>query len=230
LLPWQEQVVASFAPNDVVVILSFNSSNVALSKRTSLLKGETVVVDISWGPPQNSLADVGVHLPSAGLLSGSTSFGLGADVRCCDASAELALKLCCNAITTVAHVMAFTWHRNFWWHRGAVYQNRMINVSVTNNKLLFRAIKIVEDIARVSTDAAKVSAWPESVLKGQKAIVQVVTGSTGDVSTVDDALADADAFVGIASTKRLVVPLSILVATGFTVERARWATSCPFSL
>lgn len=58
--------------------------------------------------------------------------------------AELALKLVINALTTGAHVLA-----------GKVFQNRMIDLRISNNKLYYRAIGIIQDLMSVDPEQAK---------------------------------------------------------------------------
>jgi len=104
---------------------------------------------------------------------------------------ELALKLCLNAVTTLAHVQ-----------RGCVYGNRMINVGVTNAKLLVRAVGIIADVAAV----------PRSV--ASTALLRCILGN--DQEVVQDAHGEHDAeavpgMVAVASQKRSLVPLSILM-------------------
>ncbi|MHC4444484.1 MAG: hypothetical protein ACYTF1_05565 [Planctomycetota bacterium] len=57
---------------------------------------------------------------------------------------EYATKLVLNALTTGAHVLS-----------GKVYQNRMIDLKISNNKLYHRAISIIRNIAGVDAKEAK---------------------------------------------------------------------------
>ena len=50
---------------------------------------------------------------------------------------DFSLKLITNAITTGGMIL-----------RGRVYGNRMINLTVSNNKLFHRSIKIIQEITR----------------------------------------------------------------------------------
>lgn len=101
---------------------------------------------------------------AAGAATAVLSAGAGADVACAfrvsvapppavaepepgmPVLAELALKLALNAVSTGAHVL-----------KGCVYRNRMVSVRLSNNKLVFRAVSIVSDLAGCSERAAQVA-------------------------------------------------------------------------
>ena len=57
---------------------------------------------------------------------------------------EYATKLVLNALTTGAHVLG-----------GKIYQNRMVDLRISNNKLYHRTIGIIQDIMGVTAEAAK---------------------------------------------------------------------------
>lgn len=57
---------------------------------------------------------------------------------------EYGTKLVLNALTTGSHVL-----------NGKVYQNRMVDLRISNNKLFYRAIGIIQHITGVSADSAK---------------------------------------------------------------------------
>ncbi len=57
---------------------------------------------------------------------------------------EYATKLVLNALTTGAHVLC-----------GKVYQNRMVDLRISNNKLYYRTIGIIQHIAGVSAEQAR---------------------------------------------------------------------------
>eukprot|EP00162_Nutomonas_longa_P001484 comp12015_c0_seq1/m.15358 comp12015_c0_seq1/g.15358 ORF comp12015_c0_seq1/g.15358 comp12015_c0_seq1/m.15358 type:complete len:233 (-) comp12015_c0_seq1:283-981(-) len=58
-------------------------------------------------------------------------------------SPELSCKWIFNAISTIAHVL-----------KGTVFRNRMINVSISNQKLFFRALDMIIDLVQVPRDTA----------------------------------------------------------------------------
>ncbi|HPD29015.1 MAG TPA: hypothetical protein PLL20_03400 [Phycisphaerae bacterium] len=57
---------------------------------------------------------------------------------------EFGTKLILNALTTGGHVLS-----------GKVYQNRMVDLRISNNKLFYRTIGIIQHISGVSAEAAK---------------------------------------------------------------------------
>lgn len=57
---------------------------------------------------------------------------------------EYGTKLVLNALTTGGHVLA-----------GKVYQNRMVDLRISNNKLFYRTIGIIQHITGLSADSAK---------------------------------------------------------------------------
>ncbi|KAJ6234245.1 glucokinase regulatory protein [Anaeramoeba flamelloides] len=59
---------------------------------------------------------------------------------------DFSFKLIVNAITTGAHIRI-----------GTVFRNRMINLKVSNNKLFFRAINIIQQLSNVSFENAKIA-------------------------------------------------------------------------
>ncbi len=104
---------------------------------------------------------------------------------------ELALKLALNAVTTVAHVQ-----------RGCVYGNHMIDVGVTNAKLLVRAVGIIADVAGVSRRMAS-TALLRCIREDDSLEVAAATGEhAADV---------VPELIAMASKKRSLVPLSILM-------------------
>lgn len=110
--------------------------------------------------------------------------------------AEFATKLILNAITTGAHVIS-----------GKVYQNRMIDLKISNTKLYHRTIKIISTIMGVSEKVAR-----DSLLR---AIYET------DVIDSGQARASISRHVETATGKEKVVPKALLIATGkFTYEGA----------
>ncbi len=58
--------------------------------------------------------------------------------------AEYATKLAINALTTGAHILC-----------GKIYENRMVDLRISNTKLYYRTLGIIQSIMGVSADAAK---------------------------------------------------------------------------
>eukprot|EP00053_Salpingoeca_punica_P018428 m.180612 g.180612 ORF g.180612 m.180612 type:complete len:747 (-) comp17431_c1_seq1:1475-3715(-) len=115
--------------------------------------------------------------------------------------AEFAMKLLTNAITTGANIV-----------KGAVYGNRMINLTVSNNKLFHRSVEIVSLIAKVDTPVAT-----ESLLR---AIAQ------SDFPSEDFRRAPLSALIAVATPMTFIVPTAALLATGkYTYQTARAALS-----
>ncbi len=110
--------------------------------------------------------------------------------------AEFATKLILNTITTGAHVIS-----------GKVYQNRMIDLKISNAKLYHRTIRIISTIMGVSEKVAR-----QSLLR---AIYETNDISSGLVR------APISRHVETATLKEKVVPKALLIATGkFTYEGA----------
>ena len=102
---------------------------------------------------------------------------------------ELGTKLMLNAITTGAHILA-----------GKIYQNRMIDMKISNNKLYFRTIQIIASIMRVSEDTAR-TCMLKSIYETDKLTEQI---ESLPVST----------HIQNATSKTKVVPRALLMATG----------------
>jgi N-acetylmuramic acid 6-phosphate etherase len=81
-----------------------------------------------------SIADIDIRLPvGAEILSGSTRLKSGT-----------VTKMALNILSTGAMVKL-----------GKVYGNRMVDVAVTNTKLLDRALQMIQDLTQLERDAAK---------------------------------------------------------------------------
>ncbi len=110
--------------------------------------------------------------------------------------AEFATKLIINGITTGAHVIS-----------GKVYQNRMIDLKISNTKLYHRTIRIISTIMGVSEKVAR-----QGLLR---AIYETNDISPGLVR------APISRHVEAGTGKEKVVPKALLIATGkFTYEGA----------
>lgn len=101
---------------------------------------------------------------------------------------ELALKLACNAITTLAHVQ-----------RGAVFGNRMIDVRVSNAKLLTRAVGIIAEVSQVPR-ALAATALLRAIHDNDTVVVTDTAGQLppGDVPPVIAAAAGQERLVPTA--------------------------------
>ncbi|XP_019620438.1 PREDICTED: glucokinase regulatory protein-like isoform X2 [Branchiostoma belcheri] len=94
-----------------------------------------VMVSFSTVFPQSVL----LQMPPVPATGGSTALRAAA----CRRLGEFALKLVCNSVSTGAHIMV-----------GKVFQNFMVDVQIRNNKLFYRAIRIVQHLSDCSQDTA----------------------------------------------------------------------------
>lgn len=75
-----------------------------------------------------------IQVPELGFITGFTNL------------AELSLKIALNALSSGAHIMI-----------GKVYNNRMIDLKISNNKLYFRAIRTIATLGNCTEDDAKMA-------------------------------------------------------------------------
>lgn len=112
---------------------------------------------------------------------------------------ELALKLCLNAITTGAHVLA-----------GRVYHNRMIDLRLSNSKLYLRAIRTIMELVGVEEETARV-ALHKAAFRTERL-------------SEEQLLAEPVAVIRATQDRRGVLPQALLIATGrFDPDTARIA-------
>eukprot|EP00730_Choanoeca_flexa_P000104 TRINITY_DN10045_c0_g1_i2.p1 TRINITY_DN10045_c0_g1~~TRINITY_DN10045_c0_g1_i2.p1 ORF type:complete len:595 (+),score=84.81 TRINITY_DN10045_c0_g1_i2:158-1786(+) len=119
------------------------------------------------------------------------------ELQVCDEPifAMFALKLLLNIVTTGANTI-----------RGTVYGNTMINVTVSNNKLFYRAAEIVGDLAQCSAD------------KGQEALLKAICRTDELTSEIKDA--DLSQHIKRATTMSFIVPEASLIAAGMSQQEA----------
>lgn len=111
--------------------------------------------------------------------------------------AELALKLALNALSTGAHVLI-----------GKVYQNRMIDLRISNQKLYYRAIGTIEKLAGCDTETARLALHRSAFKK--------------DRLTKEEAEAPPSTIIKTAAPLPRVVPTALLLALGsMTWDEAR---------
>ncbi len=103
--------------------------------------------------------------------------------------AELALKLCLNALSTGAHVQI-----------GKVYENRMIDLRISNNKLYFRAIRTICLLTGAKEETARL-ALHRAVYKR-------------DALSPEETDAPPSAIIQAGTTASRVVPIALLLAMG----------------
>jgi N-acetylmuramic acid 6-phosphate (MurNAc-6-P) etherase len=107
---------------------------------------------------------------------------------------QLTLKLLLNAITTGGHVLA-----------GKVYGNRMVDLRISNNKLFFRTLGIIQDLMGVDEPTAR------------RALLRSVHGIDGDASGNLPAEIEAlpvSAHIEASKSVEKLVPRALLLATG----------------
>jgi N-acetylmuramic acid 6-phosphate (MurNAc-6-P) etherase len=105
------------------------------------------------------------------------------------ALAQLALKLCLNATSTLGHAAA-----------GCIWGGRMVAMCITNEKLFHRAVGIVVASAGVAQGAA------------EAAVLRAINGGTGATRTAAE-------HVAAAAGRRGVLPLALLVAAAAKAGR-----------
>lgn len=123
---------------------------------------------------------VSIPLPKTSILPQLNSF------------AEFAVKLVLNAITTGAHVL-----------KGMTYGNRMINLRMSNNKLYFRAIQIVQHVMQV-TEQQATECIQRAIYRNQYNANQVPLHSV-------------ESHIQQATGQNLIVPMALLMAHDSTM-------------
>ncbi|NLX20740.1 MAG: hypothetical protein GXY55_03585 [Phycisphaerae bacterium] len=124
-------------PDDLVVALPEPRWSPALREtfnKVRRAKAHTAIVETTGGRSAAPACDVHIRvegLPKS-LLPGTHLFG------------EYATKLIANALTTAAHILC-----------GKVYQNRMVDLRISNNKLYHRTLGILQDLMGVSAETAR---------------------------------------------------------------------------
>jgi len=115
--------------------------------------------------------------------------------------AELAVKYVFNAISTAACIV-----------KGLVFSNRMINMGVSNNKLFFRAIRIIQGVTDVDAGTAR------------GCLLSAIHGLERDEVAKrerdDPKWAVISHHVIVATPKPLVLPHAILLASDSTLTYA----------
>lgn len=118
--------------------------------------------------------------------------------------AQLTLKLMLNAVTTAGHILA-----------GKVFGNRMVDLRISNNKLFFRTLGIIQDLMGVDETRAK-----NALLRSIYGIDPAPDGSLPE----EIFQRPVSAYIDASSTVTKVVPRALLLATGrYTVAEATQA-------
>ncbi len=110
--------------------------------------------------------------------------------------AELSLKIALNTLSTGAHIMV-----------GKVYQNRMIDLKISNTKLYSRAVRTIQLLAGVDKVIA------------EQALHRAVYRK--DTLTAEESEASPKSIIQVAASGRRIVPTALLLAQGrMTYEQA----------
>eukprot|EP01128_Nolandella_sp_AFSM9_P011961 TRINITY_DN8845_c0_g1_i1.p1 TRINITY_DN8845_c0_g1~~TRINITY_DN8845_c0_g1_i1.p1 ORF type:complete len:606 (-),score=114.25 TRINITY_DN8845_c0_g1_i1:1566-3305(-) len=181
-------IAPSLTEHDIVVGLTV--ADVAADALTSFLQthssSKAKVALLSWGDIPSSLIDVIGESPTVTISLPSPSLG-----RIVHSLTEMSIKWTLNCLSTGAHVLA-----------GKVYQNLMIDLCLSNYKLYFRGISIVQELVNVSEEVA----------------TTCVLCAIYDVDTPNDAIRGAPIsehyLKAVEGTK--VMPIAILLAAGIS--------------
>lgn len=183
---FEQQELPELSRGDMVVGLAIGKPGekvLALLEKAAAARAKTALICIgrerpaSTDWPEAVGSRLFVEVPSMGFLPGVSN------------EAEIALKLCLNAITTGGHVMA-----------GKVYGNVMIDLRISNSKLYYRAIGLVERLTGVSQREA------------ERALYQAVFREVADDKDLEEL--SVAAAVQRAIKRPRIVPLAILLAGG----------------
>jgi len=101
---------------------------------------------------------------------------------------EFSLKLILNAITTGGHILS-----------GKIYQNRMIDLRISNNKLFYRTIGIISKIMGVNEEFAR-ECLLKSVYETDKLTEKIIKAPISE-------------HINAGSKKEKIVPRALLLAT-----------------
>ncbi|KAJ5076712.1 glucokinase regulatory protein [Anaeramoeba ignava] len=102
---------------------------------------------------------------------------------------HFSMKLILNSITTCAHVL-----------KGTVFKNRMIDLQVSNNKLYFRSIQIIQEIAQCNPQEA------------EKALLRAIYNFDEESLFQKYKQIPISETINISANFRNILPLSILLA------------------
>lgn len=121
----------------------------------------------------------------------------------------LALKLCLNAVSTLAHVA-----------RGCIVKGRMVAMCISNSKLFHRAVGIIEDVAGGVGMAAAREALLHAIYEGSEAGLAAANGEAKARAE------EVQRHVQVATKLRAVLPVAILLACGKSLGKALTPAHC----
>jgi N-acetylmuramic acid 6-phosphate (MurNAc-6-P) etherase len=196
---WEYRITFEEFAQKVMPQLSENDLVVALVVNLELGSIKKLLEETCQGPARTCLLSTGSHNPEtvegldlkihidldpAGIFPGNKAF------------AEMAMKLAINALTTGAHVLS-----------GKVYENRMIDLKISNNKLFFRTLGIIQHLMGVDEETAR------------SGLIRSIFGV--DQPTEEQKNAKISDYVNKATGARKIVPRALLLTTGqMNVEQA----------
>ncbi|KAI0207242.1 Glucokinase regulatory protein [Lamellibrachia satsuma] len=194
---FEDELVPHLTQHDVVIFLEADGTAAIDSKALSSAASKVFIrfmplSETSASSPtrlasvdSSVVLEVTVRLPWQELTSLLTPAMLS---ECGQFYVEMACKWTCNIISTGAHII-----------RGKIYENVMIDVRVSNNKLFHRAIGIVQNLSQCSEAEAR-----EALLKS---IYKIDSLSHFQLN------APVSSHIQTASGMDKVVPTALLLAT-----------------
>eukprot|EP00698_Gefionella_okellyi_P001337 TRINITY_DN11283_c0_g1_i1.p1 TRINITY_DN11283_c0_g1~~TRINITY_DN11283_c0_g1_i1.p1 ORF type:complete len:598 (-),score=135.62 TRINITY_DN11283_c0_g1_i1:681-2447(-) len=200
---FESEVAPTLGVNDTVVFMTAQpldgdvSWMIPVAQRVKKQGAQLACVLLRGGTAQGANVE---QLQSLATLNVNVAFEKLMLITGCPSLADLALKLVANAISTVGYVLA-----------GKVFRNRMIDLRISNSKLLDRAVGIVSSVMRVDKSVA------------ENAVMSAVhLVSLDDCVRLSEVKAlPASAHVSATVGRDRVVPLAMLLATGkFTTQEA----------
>jgi len=182
-------IVPRLAPDDLVIGLCDGNQTEWVDPYLGLVipKGAAAVKIVIRRSGENidqSNASLDIQLEQDELIPNYLAFS------------ELALKLIINALSTGANILA-----------GKVYENRMIDLKISNSKLYSRSLLLVQDLMKVNEATARES------------LVRSIYGV--DKPNEDQLNATISTHISKSQNSQKIIPQALLLATGkFNMEQA----------
>lgn len=176
----------SLTRNDLVVFLGNFANRDELVEQVNATGAQTAaIIYPQTGPTPGTAILVEIAPPMTTISAGEG----GDSPEIFDGPPQLAMKLVLNALTTGAHIL-----------KGKVYGNRMVDLRISNNKLFFRTVGIIQDLIDVEESVAR-----ESLIKS---VYQT------DTLTAEQIGAPISDHIEASKPVPSVVPIALLLATG----------------
>jgi len=179
---FKQEILPNLSPMDLVIFLGKEKDIELHETLFEKIKGkDTQLGAVLINPACSSFpgfdAVVSLKIEPLGLINNT------------EILAEFAMKLVLNDITTGAHILS-----------GKIYHNRMIDLNISNTKLYYRTIGIIQEIVNVDMDTAV-----ESILKS---IYET------DTLTYEQSGASISKHINACKMRKKIVPCALLIATG----------------